>query len=99
MILKKDDIIKNLRRMGNNMNNKEIYDDIFYTLFDVKKGELKDNFTFNDVEVWDSIAHLSLITMLEDAFDIMFETEDILSFGSYENGKTILRKYGITIND
>ena len=38
-----------------------------------------------------------LISELEDAFDIMFESEDILHYGSYENGKAILRKYGVEI--
>ncbi len=45
----------------------------------------------------DSAAHLSLISELEDAFDVMFESEDVLHYGSYENGKAILRKYGVDI--
>ena len=44
-----------------------------------------------------SVAHLSLISELEDAFDVMFESNDILHYGSYENGKIILEKYGISL--
>jgi len=46
---------------------------------------------------WDSMAHMELIALLEDTFNIMFETEDILHYGSYENGKTIIKKYGVEI--
>ena len=46
---------------------------------------------------WDSLAHMELIAQLEDVFGIMLETEDIIHFGGYENGKKILAKYGIEI--
>ena len=52
---------------------------------------------FKNVSKWDSVAHLSLISELEDAFDVMFDSEDILHYESYENGKRILEKYGIII--
>jgi len=34
---------------------------------------------------------------LEDAFDIMMETDDIVDFSSYEKGKEILKKYDVEI--
>ena len=79
------------------MSNLEKYKQIFIKVFDVKEDELNANFKFGDVERWDSLAHITLITELEDTFNIMFETEDILNFGSYENGKKLLKKYGIAI--
>lgn len=61
---------------------------------------LGPDFDVNTVEMggtpdWDSVGHMELITALEDAFDIMFETEDILRFTSYVEGIEILKKYGI----
>ena len=79
------------------MNNLEIYNKIFMDVLGVSKDILNEKFTFKDVPQWDSVAHLSLISELEDAFDVMFESEDILHYGSYENGKKILEKYGIDI--
>ena len=32
----------------------------------------------------------------EDSFDIMFDTDDIIDFSSYEKGKELLKKYDIT---
>ncbi len=44
---------------------------------------------------WDSVGHMELVTEMEDRFDILFETEDILRFTSYVKGIEILKKYGI----
>lgn len=80
------------------MSNLEQYNKIFVDVLGVKEDVLNEKFTFKDVPQWDSVAHLSLISELEDAFDVMFESEDILHYGSYENGKKILRKYGVEIS-
>ncbi len=77
------------------MTNLQKYENVFIDTFGVGKDRLNDSFTFKDVPVWDSVAHLSLITALEDEFDIMFEADDILHFGSYVNGIKILQKYGV----
>lgn len=79
------------------MSNLEKYADIFCTVFGVDKSELGDGFTFKETAKWDSVAHLNLISELEDTFEVMFETEDILYYGSYMNGMAILRKYGVEI--
>lgn len=81
------------------MNKKEIYNSIFVEIFNVEVDVLDEKFNFNEVEEWDSLTHLTLITTLEDTFEIMFETEDILHFGGYLNGMRILEKYGIIFND
>ena len=79
------------------MTNLEKYNRVFIEVFGTKESELNDKFTYKTIPQWDSVAHLSLISELEDTFDIMFESEDILHYGSYENGKTILTRYGIEI--
>ncbi|MBR2529114.1 MAG: acyl carrier protein [Blautia sp.] len=79
------------------MSNLEKYNRIFTDVLGVGEAVLNDSFTFKAVSQWDSVAHLSLISELEDAFDVMFESEDILHYESYENGKKILRRYGVEI--
>ncbi len=79
------------------MTNLEKYNRIFSDVLNVPESVLGETFTFKDVPQWDSVAHLSLISELEDAFDVMFDSEDILHYGSYENGKIILRKMGVEL--
>jgi acyl carrier protein len=49
------------------------------------------------VQGWDSVGHMALIAALEESFDIMMDTDDIVDFSSYEKGKAILKKYNVTI--
>lgn len=76
-------------------NNIEKYNGIFKQFF----GENMDFSVaaFNETVGWDSVGHMSLITEIEGTFDVFFETEDLLNFNSYETGKIILRKYGVTL--
>ena len=46
---------------------------------------------------WDSVAHMVLMTEIENAFDIMLDTDDVIDFNSFEKGKETLRKYDIEI--
>ena len=77
------------------MTNMEKYNRVFMEVLGVKESALNESFTFKAVPQWDSVAHLSLISALEDTFDVMFESQDILHYESYQNGIRILQKYGI----
>ena len=78
------------------MTNQEKYDDAFMTSLEISKDKLPD-LTYQSIPSWDSVGHMTLIAALEDAFDIMMDTEDIIDLSSYEKGKEILAKdeYGI----
>ena len=79
------------------MLNIDKYNQVFCDTFSVSAGELNENFNSDQVENWDSVLQLSLVTSIEDSFDVMFEPEDIMDFKSYSQGKHILAKYGVTI--
>jgi acyl carrier protein len=79
------------------MSNLDKYNEIFCEVFTVNQEALHDEFSKESVEKWDSVLQLSLVTHIEDAFDIMFEPEDIMDFTSYKKGKEILSKNGIEI--
>ena len=79
------------------MNNKEKYDQIFIESFSIDKSKLGDNLEYNSIPEWDSVGHMSMIATLEEAFDVVFEMDDIIDFSSYNTGKEILKKYKINI--
>ncbi len=78
------------------MTNLEKYNEAFTTTFEITEDQLA-NLKYQDIEAWDSVGHMSLIAALEDAFDIMMDTDDIIDLSSYEKGKEILSKadYGV----
>lgn len=48
---------------------------------------------FARTEGWDSIAHMQLIAAIEEAYEIMLDTKDVLALSSYSIAKTIVEKY------
>lgn len=81
------------------MSNKEKYNSIFMSVFSVDESALNEEFTFAAVEAWDSLTHLTLVSELEDGFDVILDTEDILHFGGYCNGMNILEKNGVSFEE
>lgn len=79
------------------LSNIEKYNQIFIECFEISMEQLDDNLIYNSIESWDSVGHMAMIAELEDAFDIMLETDDVIDFSSYKIGKEILRKYDIEI--
>ena len=50
---------------------------------------------YNDVPEWDSIGHMTLMSELEEGFDISIDTDDIIDFSSFKKGIQILKKYKV----
>ena len=82
------------------MTNLEKYNEVFKEVLGVTDEQL-NGLKYQDIETWDSVGHMSLVAALEDAFDIMFDTNDIIDFNSYEKGKEILAKdeYGVNFSE
>ena len=78
------------------MNNLEKYRNAFVEAFGVDEAEV-DALAYQGIEAWDSVGHMGLIAALEDAFDIVFDTDDIIDFSSFEKGKEILKKYEVEV--
>ena len=78
------------------MTNLEKYDAVFCEILNLKESQLT-GLKYQDIPEWDSVGHMSLVASIEEAFDIMMETDDIIDLSSYEKGKEILKKYKIEI--
>lgn len=78
------------------MSNLEKYDQAFVESLEVSPEQLNADLVYQSVEAWDSVGHMGLMAALEDAFDIMMDTDDIIDFNSYEKGKEMLASnYGV----
>lgn len=78
------------------MTNLEKYINAFVEALEVEADQVKD-LAYQSIENWDSVGHMNLIAALEDTFDIMMDTDDIIDFSSFEKGKEILAKYDIVV--
>lgn len=71
-------------------------EEIFIKLFQISPDKFTDGLHQDQLETWDSMAHLILVTELEEAFDIQIEEDDILAMKTVGDIKTILTKNSIT---
>lgn len=77
------------------MTNLEKYNAAFMESLELTADQL-NGLEYQAITAWDSVGHMGLIAAIEDAFDIMMDTDDIIDLSSYEKGKDILTKnYGV----
>jgi len=79
------------------MTNLQKYDNAFIETFSIEPEDLNSLLVYQSIQTWDSVGHLSLMAAIEEAFNIMFDTEDIIDFSSYEKGKLLLHKNGVVV--
>jgi acyl carrier protein len=72
------------------------YNQVFSDTLHVSAQELP-SLKYQSIPAWDSVGHMALITALEEAFNIMIDTDDIIDFSSYEKGKDLLKKYNVNL--
>lgn len=75
--------------------NSEKYKKIFIESLGIEGSSFKETIKYNEIPEWDSIGHMTLISGLEEGFEITIETDDIVDFSSFNKGKDILKKYQI----
>jgi len=63
----------------------------------LEESEISDELSRDDVEEWDSLAHLMLINELEETFQITINDDDILAIHTIGDLKKVLKKLGVNI--
>lgn len=79
------------------MANLEKYKSLLAEVFDTDVANVKEDFSKETVDNWDSIHQLNIIAVLEETFDVMLEPEEIVELTSQEKGIEILKKYDVEI--
>lgn len=79
------------------MENKDKYKEIFLKSLSIKENDFSEELKYNEIPEWDSIGHMTLMSGLEEGFNISMETDDIVDFSSFKRGVEILKKYKINI--
>lgn len=68
---------------------------IFAESLGITEDQVTNALQYNSIEEWDSIAHMALVAAIDDGFDIMMDTEDVIDLSSFAKAKEILTKYGV----
>jgi acyl carrier protein len=78
------------------MSNSEKYKKIFINSLSIEENKFNEDIKYNEIDEWDSIGHMTLISALEEDFKITLETDDIVDFSSFKKGIEILKKYKVS---
>jgi acyl carrier protein len=54
-----------------------------------------ESLAYGRTQGWDSVAHMGLVAEIENSFDVMLATDDVIDLSSFPKAKEILGKYGI----
>jgi len=63
--------------------------DIFERI--LKVSDLQDGLSIENVDLWDSLTHILLMTSIEERFSIMIDPEDIIALTSVGAIRTYLK--------
>lgn len=69
--------------------------DCFVNALGINIDIVQDSLEYNSIPEWDSVGHMSLVAELEDCFDIMLDTDDIIDMSSVSKAVDIIKKYDI----
>ena len=62
---------------------------------EVDKSQITDESSMGNIENWDSLSHIRIITNLEEKFDVKFDENDIMRMTSIAEIKKVLKEKGV----
>jgi acyl carrier protein len=77
------------------MTNNEKMVQAFAEALQINTTLVTDELQYNSIREWDSVAHMTLVAGLEEAFEIMLDTDDIIEMSSVAKARRIIGKYNV----
>ncbi len=68
-------------------------DELVARVFDLDGGRVADDLTADDVDQWDSLNHLRLVTALEEFYGIKLKMREVMAMTSVSKIKEIVGQY------
>ncbi len=56
-----------------------------------------DELEYRGIDAWDSLAHLTLVAAIEDAFDVMLDTDEVIDLSSFDKAVEILERHDVAV--
>ena len=72
---------------------------VLSTVLELDENCINDNTSPDNVETWDSLKGLLLVTELENTFKVKFSMEEVTSAKSVKDIKILLTKHNIRLED
>jgi len=69
----------------------EILKNVFCDTFQINKNDFNTDLSMGDNISWDSLGHLTIITAVEEEFEVFFNDDEIIKLKSYTDFVNILK--------
>ncbi len=77
------------------MKNIEKYRNAFMDALELEENEVSEDLALGETREWDSIGHMTLISEIEEVFDVSIDSDWITEFNSYQSGMELLTRLGV----
>jgi acyl carrier protein len=74
------------------LNAEDKVNDLLADLFELDPKAIRDDWTHEDIALWDSLQHLRMIAAMEQEFGIKFSMAEIRSIENVGQIRSIMRK-------
>lgn len=54
---------------------------------------------YRGVPEWDSVGHMGLIAAIEEKFDVMLDTDEVIDMSSFQRARETLARHGVEFSD
>ncbi len=82
--------------MSNSSNEDQVVA-VFARVLGIDASQVNDELRYNTIPQWDSIAHMSVVAALEEAFNVMIDMDEVIDMSSVGKAREILRKHGAAV--
>lgn len=66
--------------------------EIFVEVLNIPEDTDFENLEYRGIPEWDSLAHMQLVGAIEEALDIMIDTDDVIDMSSFPRAVAIVQK-------
>ncbi len=74
-----------------------MFEELFCNILELEPSQLDDQVSQTSVGTWSSLAHINLVTALEEVYGVSFTTHEILAMKSVGYARTLLREKGVVV--
>lgn len=72
--------------------------DCFVQTFAIEEKKVTPKLAYQSIPQWDSVAHMTLVAEIENVFDVMLDTDDIIGMSDVSKAVEILQKHGVELD-
>ena len=70
----------------------------FVQTLGIPAAEVTDTHAYTSISQWDSVAHMALVAAIENEFNVMLDTDEVIALSSVAAARKILGRKGVALS-